>query len=80
MLIVSWGLGAVASLCSSLMSCQASYFLSLTLFPNAATICMCVCVCVCVPAHVYRHTCVCFCLSVLQMNKPSEMRNSRRRF
>ena len=65
MLIVSWGLGAVASLCSSLMSCQASYFLSLRLFPNAATICMCVCVCVCVCLHTYTDTrvCVSVCLS-----------------
>lgn len=52
-------LGATASFCSSLMSCQASYFLSLRLFPKAATICMCVCA----PAHVYRHTCVCLCLA-----------------
>ena len=36
-------LGATASFCSSLMSCQASYFLSLRLFPKAATVCMCVC-------------------------------------
>lgn len=51
------GLGAAASFGSSLMSCQASYFLSLRLFPKAATIC----VCVCVRAHVYRDTCVCLC-------------------
>lgn len=50
-------LGAAASFGSSLMSCQASYFLSLRLFPKAATIC----VCVCVRAHVYRDTCVCLC-------------------
>lgn len=66
------GLGAAASFCSSLMSCQASYFLSLRLFPKAATICVCVCV------HMYTETRV--CVSVLQMNKPREMRNGSLRF
>ena len=55
------GLGAVASLRSSLMSCQASYFLSLRLFPNAATICMCVCVCAC--TRIQTHVCVSVCLA-----------------
>ena len=74
MLIVSWGLGAVASLCSSLMSCQASYFLSLRLFPNAATICMCVCVCVCVCvcACTRTQTHVCVFLSVCLANEQTQ--------
>ena len=64
------GLGAVASLRSSLMSCQASYFLSLRLFPNAATICMCVCVCVCL--HTYTDTRVCVFLSVCLANEQTQ--------